>query len=853
MKFEATAGGSGAWLVFSTYKAVTGSLANVKNIVLYREQNGTLVKAGTGSINGNTFYFYGASVVPARTIQPGQTAVFVVKADIQPTATVGSVVQVGFNTSTAGYIGATFLGGRGLNGIETDGLCLLFCEIKVTTRASTLWIIQGPAAVCGNGVIEGSEVCDDGGHLAGDGCAPDCSAVEAGWVCLRSDSDAGPYSPSRPQSSCNYCSSSETDPTNHVYRRAVVMSKMVTGEVVNALQNEDICIGNQYAEWSCDELNLATPSEPQACPNNGKCEDGACVKIVGSPSCGNGTVEATANDSIHETCDRGAENGRVCTIKNGDVNCFWCNSQCQIRVMWAPNCGDGKIDAGEQCDDANHYNGDGCSAGQTGPTGGCRIESGWTCTGAPSSCSRTPARVDVSVVKTGFPTAVSRTGTGVTYSLRVTASGASAAKNVVVVDTFPRELTFSRAVAPAGVQCTQSGTTVTCPLGDVQPGIMNGKNIQLYFIAPVVTPCTTVNVTNRATVSTTSVDLNTANNQSSVQTSLTCPPPVTFTNATAARKKSTSAYDTISFTASMKNGSTAIIQSNAVLAVSCLPTTEYPSGFRASNGIGRAISPGQTVDIIINGAYLISPTKALTATCTFSLTYNGVAIAVPLTRLFSVLPKQPRVLTRQIFYNNSVFDIFNDAAAIAPDKLALVKGQTATFANYTSYDKGINGIYIDIQDLATTGTLSAASDFSFRVGNSNTPSAWAVAPNPTITIQRGAGLLGSDRVFLIWPDRAIAKTWLQVTVKATAATGLSANDVFYYGNAVGESGQGNTTQFAFVTVTDELAARNASKASALITDVVDYNRDGKVNVTDELIARANATNLTNALKLILPQ
>ena len=44
-------------------------------------------------------------------------------------------------------------------------------------------------------------------------------------------------------------------------------------------------------------------------------------------------------------------------------------------------CGNGIIEtaAGEQCDDRNTANGDGCSST-------CQIESGWTCTGEPSVC-----------------------------------------------------------------------------------------------------------------------------------------------------------------------------------------------------------------------------------------------------------------------------------------------------------------------------------------------------------------------------------------------------------------------------------------------------------------------------------
>ena len=42
-------------------------------------------------------------------------------------------------------------------------------------------------------------------------------------------------------------------------------------------------------------------------------------------------------------------------------------------------CGSGTLDAGETCDDGNQVPGDGCDDN-------CEVETGWTCTGEPSSC-----------------------------------------------------------------------------------------------------------------------------------------------------------------------------------------------------------------------------------------------------------------------------------------------------------------------------------------------------------------------------------------------------------------------------------------------------------------------------------
>jgi hypothetical protein len=106
-------------------------------------------------------------------------------------------------------------------------------------------------------------------------------------------------------------------------------------------------------------------------------------------------------------------------------------------------------------------------------------------------------------------------------------------------------------------------------------------------------------------------------------------------------------------------------------------------------------------------------------------------------------------------------------------------------------------------------------------------------------------------VTIIWPDGAIANQWLQITVLTTDHTGLAEPDVFYFGNAVGESG--NAAGNAIVNATDEIMARNFYHGAldpAAIDDPYDYNRDGLVNGTDQIIARNNQTNPLSMLRLI---
>ena len=227
------------------------------------------------------------------------------------------------------------------------------------------------------------------------------------------------------------------------------------------------------------------------------------------------------------------------------------------------------------------------------------------------------------------------------------------------------------------------------------------------------------------------------------------------------------------------------------------------------------------------------------------------------------------VVQTKLFYKGSTaWDInnnnlagFSNDNAIAPDKSAYLPGTgRATFANVSSYTKGVNGLMIDIQ--GSHGALSA-NDFTFNVGNNNSPNLWATVTPPTLVTTRvGAGASGSDRVELLWADNAIEKTWLQVIVEGNDAlggfntnTGLANSYVFYFGSAPGDTGTGNTATAFVVNPTDAQSVRNNPKSvldkPAAITDVNDFNRDGNVNSTDQQVPRNYVTAaLTTALGVL---
>jgi hypothetical protein len=212
---------------------------------------------------------------------------------------------------------------------------------------------------------------------------------------------------------------------------------------------------------------------------------------------------------------------------------------------------------------------------------------------------------------------------------------------------------------------------------------------------------------------------------------------------------------------------------------------------------------------------------------------------------FTVNTPSAAVVNRQLFYNRSTSQVFGDGSgnpvgAIDSSKVALLPGQTTSFANYSNYVRGINGLVVDIANLVQ----ATASDFVFATSNGVNPfvPSGAVA---TVSVLPGGGTAGSTRVKIEFPDNAVRNSWLRVTVLANANTGLPANDVFYFGNAVGDFNTGNLPgppALVRTNATDTSAVRqnqSTTANSAPISSIYDINKDGRVNASDTSAVRAN--------------
>jgi cysteine-rich repeat protein len=195
-------------------------------------------------------------------------------------------------------------------------------------------VVCCPVAVCGNGVVEPGETCDDSNLTSGDGCDSNCTPtgcgngiVTMGEAC----DDGNPTSGDGCDSNCT--------------ATACGNGVVTAGEICDD--------GNGVIGDGCDDGMLGNCTA-SACgngvkaPNEG-CDDGnltsgdGCDSELHAHGCGNGVV------TMGEACDDGNPMRRR-------------RLRLQLHVT---ACGNGIVTAGEVCDDGNAVDGDGCDTNCT--------------------------------------------------------------------------------------------------------------------------------------------------------------------------------------------------------------------------------------------------------------------------------------------------------------------------------------------------------------------------------------------------------------------------------------------------------------------------------------------------------
>jgi cysteine-rich repeat protein len=198
-------------------------------------------------------------------------------------------------------------------------------------------------SLCGNGVLNKWEECDDGNLVGGDGCNSFCELEYCGDFiinnvdenCEDGNNDSGDGC----SSSCKIESGwgCHGDPSN-----------------CYSICGDNSIVGNE----ECDDGNLGNGDGCSSFCEIEFCSDGL---IVGNEECDDGNL--ANGDGCQPDC----------IIQSG-WECFGEPSDCHPI-----GCGDGSISVIEACDDGNLANGDGCNSI-------CEMEMGWGCQGQPSDC-----------------------------------------------------------------------------------------------------------------------------------------------------------------------------------------------------------------------------------------------------------------------------------------------------------------------------------------------------------------------------------------------------------------------------------------------------------------------------------
>jgi fibro-slime domain-containing protein len=283
-------------------------------------------------------------------------------------------------TSCAGIKPMASAGSGGSNGRGTGGHSASDGGTPPPVDAITI-----NPMLCGNGVLDPGEQCDDGNTVGGDGCTPLCQ-IEQGWTCP---------TPGQPCVRTEICGDGILQPPEQCDDGNVASGDgcsstcmiepgwvcRVPGKPCTPTCGDGMITGTK----TCDDGNDVSGD---GCSSTCQVEPGwtctgmpsVCTKAV----CGNGIIETG------EACDCGTSVTKFpsgCTGPNGLFNGdgTGCSTTCTKEPICrgtngtgathacATSCGNGNLEAGEQCDDGNLIDGDGCSST-------CQIEAGFTCT-----------------------------------------------------------------------------------------------------------------------------------------------------------------------------------------------------------------------------------------------------------------------------------------------------------------------------------------------------------------------------------------------------------------------------------------------------------------------------------------
>lgn len=390
---------------------------------------------------------------------------------------------------------------------------------KSCADSQTITVTCTNSGVCGNGVIEAGEECDDGNTVSGDGCSSTCVIDDPcgdGVVETFAGEQCEPPGTATCNSACHLAGPCEVCEAANCGGPSIYedcATGVASSACLQALQcsRQNHCYGVDPAFCYCGPRDIVACQGDPSTPGNGpigpcvtlydqaagppagatnvllaltdpatplgragfiqECDLAFCVaECIGPSPCGNGSLDAG------EACDDGNT-----TSLDG------CSATCQVEAT----CGDGHLDPGEGCDDGNTQSGDGCSmfCAQE-PCGNGVIDAGETCDdhnvlsgdGCSSTCHIEPACGNhlIEPPETCDPptpgfcsptcaTVAGICGDGIVQSGEQCDDGNTAnGDGCTVTCTFERPASCGDGIVQAGEHCEPPGTAVcddTCHLG----------------------------------------------------------------------------------------------------------------------------------------------------------------------------------------------------------------------------------------------------------------------------------------------------------------------------------------------------------------------------------------------------
>ncbi len=363
--------------------------------------------------------------------------------------------------------------------------------------------------VCGNGIVESGEQCDDGNLVNGDGCDQFCAVetfdieltktVNNAFVAVGDTvtftiiadtvaqaggsnitiADELPSELSLVTNSATTTAGTFDESTMiwTIGDMAALTSETLTFDAVVTQAGSFV---NMAQVMTHDQLDVdSTPGNDDVFEDD---QDTAEVTASeNQPYCGDGIINQAT-----ESCDLGANNGLSCSPEYGN-SCSYCSESCTTIVIDGPFCGDGVVqsDEGEECDEGANNGAGTCSA---------------QCTLVAQDA------FDIELTKSVNNNAVAP-GSDVTFTVTVLNNSLVDATGVTVEDRMPAELVFiaNSATTTAG---TFDESTMIWTIGDLGAG----SSTELTFDATVTTEGTFVNTAELITYNETDIDSTAGNN-----------------------------------------------------------------------------------------------------------------------------------------------------------------------------------------------------------------------------------------------------------------------------------------------------------------------------------------------------